>query len=79
MDRGEYLQRFNDVIAAVSDSDKEHARAQLRYLVERILRDQDDYYFRRLVDDLMVAWYDTYKGRGPWLPRETAGIQDPPP
>ena len=76
MDRGAYVKRFNDLIAAVSDSSKEEARNIMRNIVDRILADKDDYYFRRFCDDIMVAWYDTYKrgGKGPWLPRETAGI-----
>lgn len=77
MERSEYVKRFNNLIAAVSDSDKESARHFLfQGLVNKLLEQRDDAHLKRLCDDLMVAWYDTYKhdGRGPWLPREAAGI-----
>jgi len=77
MERPEYVKRFNDLVAAVSDSDKESARHFLfQGLANRLIEERDFNHLKRLLDDLMVSWYDTYKhdGRGPWLPRESAGI-----
>lgn len=77
MERSEYVRRFNDLVAAVSDSNKEAARAYLfQGIVNRLIEQKDFDHLKRLLDDMLVAWYDTYKhdGRGPWLPRESAGI-----
>lgn len=74
MDRGQYVRNFNDLIAAVSDGSKDEARNILRDLVNRLINTKDEEYMRRLIDDCMCAWYDTYKGHGPVLPREAAGL-----
>lgn len=75
MNSGEYVRMFNDLTAAVSDSKKEDARYFAARITRKIIDDQDFEKFTRLVDDMLVAWYDTYKGKGPWLPREVAGIK----
>ena len=80
MHRTQYVYMLNNVIAAVSDGSKEEARAVLRHLMKKILddgnQDGNHYYFKRLVDDLMMNWYDTYKrdGQGVYMPREVAGL-----
>lgn len=77
MYRGQYIRMLNNVVAAVSDGSKEEARAVLKHLMTQILESDDKYYYRRLVDDLMMHWYDTYKkdGRGIVIPREVAGLK----
>ena len=76
MHRGQYIHMLNNVVSAVSDGSKEEARAVLYHLMSRIIDDGDNYYYRRLVDDLMMHWYDTYKrdGKGVYMPREVAGL-----
>lgn len=75
LDRPEFARCMTDMIAAVSNGDKEYAREINRRLVDQILSSPSrEYWFRRLADEYMMMWFDTYKknGRGPWVPRNAA-------
>lgn len=80
MERSEYIRRFNDLTAAVSDSSREEARHFMQEIRKRCLEDfkaGSEYNINRLIEDLTFHWYETYRrdGKGPWLPKESAGIK----